>query len=169
MVQLNSRPGATGGDNRHPGRRILVIEARFYENIADQLYAGAVAEIEAQGASLDRVIVPGALEIPQALIAAVAAGRFEDDADSYHGVVALGCVIRGETAHYDIVVNNANHWLMSVAIDDAIPVGNAILTVENEAQALERACGGREGKGGDAARACFALIEAAERFQGEHR
>lgn len=101
------------------------------------------------------------------LVAAVAAGRFDEGAADYDGVVALGCVIRGETAHYDIVVNNANHWLMEVAVGQAIPVGNAILTVDTEAQALARARGGREGKGGDAARACFALIEAARRFQGE--
>ena len=105
MVQIKSRTGIAGDDNRHPGRRILIIEARFYEHVADELFRGAVAEIEAQGASFERVIVPGALEIPQALVAAVAAGCFEDDALSYDGVVALGCVIRGETSHYDIVVN----------------------------------------------------------------
>lgn len=166
MVQVKSRTGS-GGDNRFPDCRILVIEARFYEQIADELVAGAIAEIEAQGAKYERVVVPGALEIPQVLVAAVAAGRFDEGAADYDGVVALGCVIRGETAHYDIVVNNANHWLMDVAISQAIPVGNAILTVENEAQALARARGGRDGKGGDAARACFALIDAARRFQDE--
>ncbi len=166
MVQVKSKSGS-GGDNRFPGSRILIIEARFYENIADELAGGAIAEIEAQGASYERIVVPGALEIPQVLISAVAAGRFDEGAADYDGVVALGCVIRGETAHYDIVVNNANHWLMDVAINQAIPVGNAILTVENEAQALARAKGGRDGKGGDAARACFALIEAARRFQDE--
>lgn len=169
MVQVKSKVGAAsaGGDNRFPGCRILLIEARFYENIADELAAGAIAEIEAQGARCERIVVPGALEIPQVLVAAVAAGRFDEGAADYDGVVALGCVIRGETAHYDIVVNNANHWLMEVAVGQAIPVGNAILTVDTEAQALARARGGREGKGGDAARACFALIEAARRFQGE--
>lgn len=167
MVQVKARSGvAAGGDNRFPDSRILIIEARFYEAIADWLVEGAVAEIEAQGASYDRVVVPGALEIPQALVAAVAAGRFDEGMADYDGVVALGCVIRGETAHYDIVVNNANHWLMEVAIGQAIPVGNGILTVDTEAQAEARARGGREGKGGDAARACFALIDAGRRFQG---
>ena len=82
----------------------------------------------------------------------------------YEGALALGCVIRGETAHYDIVCNNANHWLMDVAINAMIPVGNAILTVETMEQAMERARGGRAGKGGDAARACLRLIEIQNQF-----
>jgi 6,7-dimethyl-8-ribityllumazine synthase len=105
------------------------------------------------------VHVPGAFEIPLAAKAAALSKRFD-------GIVAIGCVIRGETAHYDIVCNNANHWLMEVAVRDAVPVGNGILTVETEAQALERARGGTAGKGGDAARACLALIELARAYQG---
>lgn len=168
-MQVRSKSGGAdaAGDGRFKGTRILIIEARFYEHIADALVAGAVAEIEAMGAAYERIVVPGALEIPQVLVAAVAAGRFDEGAADYDGVVALGCVIRGETSHYDIVVNNANHWLMDVAIGQAIPVGNGILTVDTEAQAMARAEGGRAGKGGDAARACFALIDAARRFQGE--
>jgi 6,7-dimethyl-8-ribityllumazine synthase len=81
--------------------------------------------------------------------------------------VALGCVIRGETSHYDIVCNNTNHWLMEIAIHSNVPVGNGILTVENEQQALARAQGGRDGKGGEAARACLRLIEIARQLQGE--
>lgn len=171
MVQMKKTTGTarTGGDNGLEGLRILIIEAPYYENVSKELAAGAIAEIEAQGASYERIVVPGALEIPQALVAAVAAGRFDEGMADYDGVVALGCVIRGETSHYDIVVNNANHWLMDVAIGQAIPVGNAILTVDTEAQAMARAQGGRDGKGGDAARACFALIEAARRFQGEQQ
>lgn len=138
--------------------RILIIEARFYDTIADELVAGAIAAIEARGASYDRVAVPGALEIPQVLAKAVEVGRWD-------GAVALGCVIRGETAHYDIVCNNANHWLMDVAIRHRMPVGNGILTVENEAQAMARAQGGADGKGGDAARACLKLIEIGYAFQ----
>jgi len=140
--------------------RVLIIEGRFYEKIADELVAGAIAVIEERGASYDRISVPGALEIPQVLAQAVDTGRWD-------GAVALGCVIRGETAHYDIVCNNANHWLMEVAIRHRMPVGNGILTVENEAQALARAEGGRDGKGGDAARACLKLIEIAHAFQGQ--
>jgi 6,7-dimethyl-8-ribityllumazine synthase len=149
--------------------RILIIEARFHEHIADALANGAIAELEAAGAAYDRVAVPGALEIPQALAHAVAAGLIPASGPSgrYSGAVALGCVIRGETSHFDIVCRNANHWLMEVAIRVNVPVGNGILTVENEQQALARAQGGREGKGGEAARACLRLIEIARQLQGQ--
>jgi 6,7-dimethyl-8-ribityllumazine synthase len=142
------------------GAKVLIIEARFYEAVADELMAGAIAELEANGVIFERIAVPGALEIPQALSAATP--FFEDGV--YEGALALGCVIRGETAHYDIVCNNANHWLMDVAINAMIPVGNAILTVETMEQAMERARGGRAGKGGDAARACLRLIEIQNQF-----
>ena len=130
--------------------RVLIIEARYYEAVADELAAGAIAELEAHGVPYDRVAVPGALEIPQALNAAVP--LFED---TYVGAIVLGCVIRGETSHYDVVVTNTNHWLMEVAINSMIPVGNAVLTVDTMDQAMARAKGGRTGKGGDAARACL--------------
>ncbi len=147
------------------GARVLIIEGRFYDNIADELVGGAVAALEANGVGHDRVTVPGALEIPQVLVQAAAAGLIPDG--KWHGAVALGCVIRGETSHYDIVCNNANHWLMEVAVRDAIPVGNGILTVDTEEQALARARGGINGKGGDAARACLRLIELARSYQGQ--
>lgn len=169
MVKVERQAAADEGrPGRFAGCRILVIEARFYEAISDEMAEGALAEIEAQGATAHRVVVPGALEIPQVLASAVTAGRFAA-AGGYSGAVALGCVIRGETAHYDVVVDNANHWLMHVALAHGIPVGNGILTVENEEQAHARSQGGRSGKGGDAARACFALIEAARGFYSEGR
>ena len=153
---------AAGGSTR-----ILIIEARYYDHITDELAAGAVAELEAAGAAFTRLAVPGALEIPLALARAVAAGLFAPGANEpFNGCVALGCVIRGETTHYETVCGNANHWLMDIAVRHAIAVGNAILTVENEAQALARARGGREGKGGDAARACLSLIGVADALQG---
>jgi 6,7-dimethyl-8-ribityllumazine synthase len=149
--------------------RILIIEARFYEHISDLMAAGAIAECEARGVSYERVTVPGALEIPQVLALAAESGLIPGGAPSsrFAGAVALGCVIRGDTGHYDVVVNNANHWLMEVALRHHIPIGNGILTVENESQALARAEGGRDGKGGDAARACLALIELQRAFQGQ--
>lgn len=141
---------------------ILIIEARFYEAIADMMADGAVAECQARGVTFERIVVPGALEIPQVLAAAgaaKAAGRL-----AFDGAVVLGCVIRGETAHYDIVCNNANHWTMDAASRHDVPVGNGILTVENEAQAIARAEGGISNKGGDAARACLRLIELKRAF-----
>lgn len=149
--------------------RVLIIEARYYEKISDELAAGAIAELEAAGASYERVVVPGALEIPQVLAQATSAGIIPRSAPSskYCGAVALGCVIRGETSHYDIVCNNANHWMIEVAIRHSIPLGNGILTVDNEEQAMARARGGREGKGGDAVRACLKLIELSRAFQGQ--
>jgi len=140
---------ASGPAQRADGARFVIVEARFYDAIGDHLLNGAKAALEAAGAEYEVVGVPGALEIPAA------------------GAIALGCVIRGETAHYDIVVNNANHWFMDVAVRHDVPVGNAILTVETEAQAIARAEGGRKGKGGDAARACLSLIEIKRAFWGQ--
>ncbi|MEZ5775465.1 MAG: 6,7-dimethyl-8-ribityllumazine synthase [Hyphomicrobiaceae bacterium] len=143
------------------GARVLIIEARYYEGISDALVQGAIEVLEEAGVEYDRIAVPGALEIPQALLAAC-----DEDDEEYDGAIALGCVIRGETSHYETVCNNANHWLMHVAIDLGLPVGNAILTVENEEQAWARARGGKAGKGGDAARACLALVEITQRYAG---
>jgi 6,7-dimethyl-8-ribityllumazine synthase len=166
MVGKGHGPGEGG---RSPGRgaRVLIIEARFHPAVADELAAGAIAELEAAGASFERVAVPGALEIPHALALAVKAGLFggEGKKPRFEGCVALGCVIRGETSHYDIVCENAHRGLMEVALRHTIPVGNAVLTVENETQALARARGGRNGKGAAAVRACLELVELARSFE----
>jgi 6,7-dimethyl-8-ribityllumazine synthase len=155
--------------NGGKGARILIIDAPYYQDVANALLAGAMAELEAVGATAERIVVPGALEIPLALAQAAKAGLIPGDAAHarYDGCVALGCVIRGETTHYDTVCNNANHWLMDIATHHAIPLGNAILTVETEAQAMERARGGRESKGASAVRACLTLIEHARTFAKE--
>ena len=158
-------------DERRDGKRrapvrLLVIEARYYEEIGAALAEGAVGEMTAQGVAHDVVRVPGALEIPQVLALALREGAIGRAGARYNGAVVLGCVVRGETSHYDIVCNNANHWLMEVAVRHAVPLGNAILTVESEAQALARARGGRQGKGAEAVRACLALIDAAELLAG---
>jgi len=146
------------------GHRFLVIEAPYYSVVAARLIEGASAEFDVANAAYDRVVVPGALEIPQALGRAMAAGLMTGAGAKYDGVVALGCVIRGETSHYDIVCNNANHWLMDLCIRNDIPLGNAILTVDSHEQAIVRASGGRRGKGGDAARACLSLVRLAKEF-----
>lgn len=164
MVQKPKTEAAGGNDTAPIRAHVLILEARFYEAIADMMAEGAIAELEARGATYERIAVPGALELPQVLAAASEARR--QGRKSFDGAVALGCVIRGETFHFDIVCNNANHWLMDVAVHQDVPVGNAILTVENEAQAIARAEGGRKGKGGDAARACLSLIAAKRAFWG---
>jgi 6,7-dimethyl-8-ribityllumazine synthase len=158
--------GDVAGPPAARGARVLLIEAPYYPAIAEALTGGAIAELEAAGAAFERVQVPGALEIPLALAQAVRAGLIPAHAANarFDGCVALGCVVRGETTHYDTVCANANHWLMDLAVRHAIPLGNAILTVETEAQALERAEGGRRGKGADAVRACLTLIAQARVF-----
>jgi 6,7-dimethyl-8-ribityllumazine synthase len=140
---------------------VLLIEGRFYEDISDELAKGALAALEAAGASVHRIWVPGALEIPQALAFAVRAGLMPFGATRwrYHGAVALGCVIRGETSHYDIVANESARSLLNIATASGIPLGNGILTVENTPQAWERASVSDGNKGADAARACLRLID----------
>lgn len=138
---------------------ILIIEARFYEDIADELARGAIAAIEARGATWQRISVPGVLEIPAAIkyaIDAMAHGAFTKAID---GFVTLGCVIRGETTHYDIVSNESARALMDIAVDRSLALGNGIQTVENEAQAWARAKMDQKNKGGGAANACLDMIE----------
>ena len=148
------------------GCEVLIIEARFYQDIADELVNGACAELDVHRVKYTRISVPGALEIPQALRAAVLNSGI-GQGQRYSGAVILGCVIRGETSHYDIVCNNANHWVMTQAIENNIPVGNGLLTVDTKQQAVKRAQGGRSGKGGDAARACLRIIELQHDFEGQ--
>ena len=147
---------------RLAGARVLILEAPYYGQIVDALADGALAVIAEAGATAERMAVPGALELPQALAALVAADRIGRNAGArrtFDGVVVLGCVIRGETSHYDIVCENANHWLMRTAIDFGVPLGNAILTMETMAQAEARSAGGKANKGGEAAAACLRMIE----------
>ena len=160
MARKQQAAAAVSATGQVCGAHILIIEAPYYQEIAKELVDGAIAELEASGASYERVVVPGALEIPLALAQAVKADLIgSDDADArFDGCVVLGCVIRGETTHYETVCDNANRWLMQIAVNNAIPLGNAILTVNTEAQALERARGGRKGKGAEAVRACLALV-----------
>jgi 6,7-dimethyl-8-ribityllumazine synthase len=150
--------------NRAP--HLLLVEAPYYAHLAALLREGAERAVAAAGASCEIVAVPGAFEIPAAiaLAAKAAAGRFD-------GFVALGCVIRGETTHYDHICAETARSLQDLAVRDGLAVGYGILTVENEAQALVRAApvehktGGRD-KGGEAVRACLALVELRRRFRG---
>ncbi len=129
---------------------LLIIEARFYEPISDLLLAGATRALETDGASFDQATVPGALEIPAAIRIALDAGR-------YDAFVALGCVIRGETSHYDIVAGESARGLMDLALQHGALIGNGILTTDSGAQAHVRADPEGKDKGGDAARAALAL------------
>ncbi len=135
--------------------RVLIVEARFYPHISDALYDGAAHALDVAGVLSERVVVPGALEIPPAI--KMAAGRFD-------GFIALGCVIRGETYHFEIVAGESARALMDLGVRDGLCIGNGILTVENEAQAVHRASSDGVDKGGDAARACLALIAMKKRI-----
>ena len=143
--------------------RVLIMEARFYDAIGDALLTGAKAALTAAGASFETVSLPGALEIPVGLAicldAAEAAGR------PFSAAVVLGCVIRGETYHFEIVSNDSCRGVMEVSLARKLPLGNGILTVESEEQALERADPARGDKGGDAARAALALIRLKRRVE----
>ena len=136
--------------------RVLIVEARFYAHLNDLLLEGARAAIEAAGHQHEILTVPGALEIPGAVAMAAETGR-------YDAVVALGVVIRGETYHFEIVSNESARGLMALAMD-GIPIGNGILTVENEAQALTRAKPDEKDKGGEAAKAALAMLALKSRF-----
>ena len=138
------------------GARILVVEARYYEDIADALLSGVTGALEEAGAIHDRITVPGALEIPTALAIALDAAAAKKK--PYDGAVALGCVIRGETLHFEIVSELSARGVMDVSLARRIPIGNGILTVDTEAQAWGRARVSEGNKGGEAARAALTLI-----------
>ncbi|RFC65131.1 6,7-dimethyl-8-ribityllumazine synthase [Fulvimarina endophytica] len=141
---------------------VLIVEARFYDEIADHLLAGAKAELDASEVTYDVVTVPGALEAPAAI--AYALSGADADGTEYDGFVVLGCVIRGETYHFEIVANESARGLMNLSLDGSVAIGNGILTVENEEQALERADPKRKDKGGGAARTVLEMIALRDRF-----
>jgi 6,7-dimethyl-8-ribityllumazine synthase len=141
---------------------LLIIEARFYDGLADALLDGAKAALEAAGAIYDLATVPGALEIP-AVISFALDGAEAGGVD-YDGFVALGAVIRGETHHFDIVANESARALMNLATEESLAIGNGILTTENEDQAWARARRSEGDKGGFAARAALTMIALRQRF-----
>jgi 6,7-dimethyl-8-ribityllumazine synthase len=146
------------GDTPH----LLLIEAPYYTHIAALLREGAERALSAAGATFEAIQVPGAFEIPGAIgMAAKTDGRFD-------GFVALGCVIRGETSHYDHICESTADWLQRLAVEHGLPIGYGILTCENEAQALVRATpsGNGRDKGGEAVRACLAMVALKQQFSG---
>jgi 6,7-dimethyl-8-ribityllumazine synthase len=140
--------------------RILIVEGRFYSELSDALLKGATDALEAFGAEVEVATFPGALEIPPAIAMAEKAG-------GYDGYVALGCVIRGETHHFNIVADESARALMDLGVRKRVAIGNGILTVEDEAQAWERADPAKGDKGGAAARACLDLISFRRRLKDE--
>lgn len=142
--------------------KLLIVEARFYDDLADALLAGAKDALDAVGATYDVVTVPGALEIPAVISYALDAE--EKGGKHYDGFVALGCVIRGETYHFDIVANESCRALMDLAVEESLALGNGILTVEDEDQAWARARLEEGDKGGFAARAALTMIAIRDRL-----
>ena len=136
--------------------RFLIIEARFYDHLNDMLVAGAKAALKAAGHEVEVITVPGALEIPGTIALA-------DESGDFDGYVAIGVVIRGETYHFEIVAGESARGIMALTMD-GIAIGNGILTVENEAQALVRADPAQKDKGGEAAKAAIALLDLKNRF-----
>jgi 6,7-dimethyl-8-ribityllumazine synthase len=143
---------------------IMIVEARYYAHIADELARGAIAALDAGGASYERFTVPGAFEIPAAIRFAVEAQRRGAREARFDGYVALGCVIRGETTHYDYVCSESARGLQELALTYALAIGFGILTVESEAQALARGRVDKKNKGGEAANACLAMIDLQRHF-----
>jgi len=136
--------------------RILIVEARFYEHLNDLLLQGARGAIEAEGHSHETITVPGALEVPAAIALAAETGQFD-------AFVALGVVIRGETYHFEVVASESARGIMALTLD-GLAIGNGILTVEDEAQALARARPYEKNKGGEAAKAAVAMLKLKKRF-----
>ena len=140
-----------------PGARLLIVAAPYYRSITDQMQRGVEAIATEAQATLDRVFVPGAFEIPAAIMHASKTG-------AYDGFLALGCVVRGETSHYDYVCGESARALMDLSVRDGLAIGYGILTVNTLAQAEERADPRRGDKGGEATRACIAMIALKRRF-----
>ncbi len=149
-------------DSVRKGARILIVEARFYDAVADALLAGAMKALEAAQAAVDRISVPGSLEIPTAI--AIATDAAVRRRRPYDGAVALGCVIRGDTIHFEIVSHQSARGLMELSVARRLPIGNGIITVDTEAQAYARARLDEQDKGGDAARAALALVGLKQRL-----
>ncbi|WP_275790319.1 6,7-dimethyl-8-ribityllumazine synthase [Pararhizobium gei] len=144
---------------------ILIVEARFYDDMADALLEGATSALKEAEATYDVVTVPGALEIPAAI--AMALDGADNGGTDYDGFVALGMVIRGETYHFDIVANESSRALMDLAVSESLAIGNGILTVENDAQAWARVRKSEGDKGGFAARAALTMIDLKTKLGGE--
>ena len=144
---------------------VLIVEARFYADIADEMMKGAVQALESAGATHERLSVPGAFEIPALIAMALEAQRADPARRPYDGFVALGCVIRGETTHYDYVCGESARGLMDLSVRERLSIGYGIVTVNTMEQAKARAFTDRGDKGGDAAHACLAMVALSRRWR----
>src|SRR2546421_9693659 len=144
------------------GARALIVEARFYDDLQDAMLEGAIAELKAAGVSHDVVTVTGSLEIPATI--AIGLDAAENNGKPYDAAIALGCVIRGDTIHFEIVSMESSRALMELAVAGKFPLGNGIITVDTEVQAWERARASELNKGGDAARAALAMLRIKRRL-----
>jgi 6,7-dimethyl-8-ribityllumazine synthase len=144
------------------GARVLIVEARFYDDIQDAMLEGALAELTAAGVQHDIITVPGALEIPAAIAIALDAANANNR--PYDAAIALGCVVRGDTIHFEIVSMESSRALMDLAVARKFPLGNGIITVNTDAQAWARARASELDKGGDAARAALAMLRIKRRL-----
>ena len=144
---------------------LLIVQSRYYEDVAAELLSGATAELEAAGATSERIEVPGAFEIPAAIRMAIRSMDFYAGRRRFDGYIALGCVIRGETSHYDYICMESARKLQDLAVNYTLALGYGILTCETHDQAMERAAVDRKNKGGDAARACLSMIGVKQRFR----
>ena len=145
--------------------RILIVEARFYSDIADQLVAGAASALDGTSFKYERLAVPGVFELPAAIRMALRSMELDSSSHPYAGFIAFGCVIRGETDHYDHVCRESSRALMDLATKYTIALGFGVLTCENRAQAEARAAVDGKNKGGEAARACLQMINVKRHFQ----
>jgi len=159
-----ARRGESTDEDDLRGARVVIVEARFYDDIAEALLQGATAALSKAGVAFDRLTVPGSLEVPAAIAMAVDAA--ERQGRPYDGAVALGCVIRGDTIHFEIVSFESARALMDLAVNRKLPLGNGIVTVDTESQAWARARAEEGDKGGDAARAALAMIRLKRRAAG---
>jgi 6,7-dimethyl-8-ribityllumazine synthase len=150
------RKSAKQRGSKQDKMRLLLVEARYYTEISDDLLKGATQVLREAKAEFDRISVPGALEIPAAIAIAVDAAKRQQR--PYDGAIALGCVIRGDTFHFDIVATQSARALIDLAVAQQLPIGNGILTVEAEQQAQTRANPDEGNKGGEAARAALAMV-----------
>lgn len=147
------------------GAHVMIVEARFYDEIADRMMESVIAELEAAGATWERFQVPGTFELPGAIRMAIGNGGKSDAGKPFDGYIALGCVIRGETTHYDYVCQESARGLNDLVLEHGVALGYGVLTTENGEQAMARAQRDQHDRGGAAARACLAMIALRRQFR----